>query len=135
MPLMTEAISREDWELMEQGKRPKPRPRIERPEPPKPVIENEIKFEDIPLDDFVELEYARRNTLKNPEGSRFIGFDVSMILKSNAQLKRKAGRPPKEEKEEISTEPKILTGWMNEGDFLTLVRMCRKKINPQVINW
>ena len=133
MPLMQEAISRENWERMEKGLKPIKQKVIPRPEPKRPDISNEIKFKDIPTDDFVELEYARRNTIKNFEGMRFIGYDVSMIISSEG--KRKPGRPPKDEKEEIPVESKTITGWMGEGDFLQLVRTYRKKINLQVINW
>ena len=133
--MQQEAMAKTDWERRDAGLPPIKVKKIKRPDPEKPVIENEIKFDDIPVNDFMELEYARRKTIKNAEGVRFLGFEVSMILTPSAQLKRKPGRPSKEEKEEVSTEPKTLTGWMSEGDFLTLVRNCRKKINPQVINW
>ncbi len=136
MSIMQEAIPKRDWEDMQQGKPMRIKPQIARPEPERPAIENEIKFDDIPVNDFVELEYAKRKTLKNAEGVRFIGYDVSMILNSNAPLKRKPGRPAKDEyKEELSSESKTLTGWMDEGNFMQLVRTFRKKINQQVINW
>ncbi|MCJ7443271.1 MAG: hypothetical protein MUO26_01850 [Methanotrichaceae archaeon] len=133
MSLMQEAMTKNDWERREKGLPPLKVKVIPRPEPAKPDIENEIKFKDIPADDFVELEYAKRNTLKNREGLRFIGYDVSMIL--NSVAKRKPGRPKESEREEVLTESKTLVGWMQEGEFLTLVRNFRKKINPQVINW
>jgi len=135
MPLMAEAMTKENFERIEKGLPPLKPKRIVKPEPKRTDVNNEIKFDYIPIDDFLELEYAKRNTVKNEDGMRFIGFDVSMILKTTAQLKRKAGRPKESEKEEISNEPKTLTGWMDEGNFLTLVRNVRKKINPQVINW
>lgn len=135
MPLMQEAMTKENWERQERGLRPLKANTVKRPEPKKPDIDNEIKFEDIPIEDFVELEYAKRNTLKNEEGVRFLGYDVSMILNANAKLKRKPGRPKESEKEEVSNGPKTLSGWMDEGNFLTLVRHVRKKINPQVVNW
>jgi hypothetical protein len=135
MPLMQEAMTKENWERQEGGLRPLKANTVKRPEPKRPNIDNEIKFEDIPIEDFVELEYAKRNTLKNEEGVRFLGYDVSMILSSTASLKRKPGRPMKDVSKEISSEPKTLTGWMQEGDFLSLIRNCRKKINPQVVNW
>lgn len=126
-----------DWDRMEKGLPPSKVKKVARPEPERPKVQNEIKFEDIPIDDFVELEYARRNSVRNNDGMRFIGYDVSIILNGNAPLKRKPGRPVTKviEKEEVSNEPKTLVGWMQEGDFLSLVRNCRKKINPQVINW
>jgi len=131
MLIMQEAMGKEDWERAEKGLPIIPKMKIKRPEPERPKIENEIKFDDIPINDFVELEYARRKTIKNSEGARFIGYEVSMVL----GFKRKQGRPKESEKEQISGEPKTLSGWMGEGDFLSLVRTCRKKINQQVINW
>jgi hypothetical protein len=130
-----EAMTVENFERWQKGLPPLKPKKVVRPEPEKPKIGNEIKFQDIPVDDFVELEYAKRNTVQNAEGARFIGFDVSMILNPSAQLKRKPGRPKESEKEEISTEPKVLSGWMAEGSFLELLRTCRKKINTQVIHW
>jgi hypothetical protein len=135
MPLMQEAMTMENFDRQEKGLPPLKPKVVKRPEPKRPNIDNEIKFEDIPIEDFVELEYAKRNTLKNEEGVRFLGYDVSMILSSTASLKRKPGRPMKDVSKEISSEPKTLTGWMQEGDFLSLIRNCRKKINPQVVNW
>jgi len=131
--MQTEAMSRENWERVEKGLPPLKVKVKPRPEPERPDIENEIKFKDIPIDEFVELEYAKRNTVKNEDGMRFIGYDVSMIL--NSPAKRKPGRPKESEREEVLTESKSLIGWMSEGEFLTLVRNFRKKINPQVINW
>jgi len=132
MSIMQEAMSREDWDRSEKGLPPVPKQKINKPEPERPRVENEIKFNDIPINDFVELEYARRKTVKNIQGVSFIGYEVSMVL---GPLKRKPGRPKESEKDDIQGEPKILTGWMREGDFLSLVRTCRKKINVQVINW
>ena len=130
--MQTEAMSKKNWERGEKGLPPLKVEKIKRPEPERPKIENEIKFDDIPINDFVELEYARRKTIKNSEGVRFIGYEVSMVL---GPLKRKQGRPKESEKDDIQGEPKTLSGWMGEGDFLSLVRTCRKKINQQVINW
>jgi len=129
--MQTEAMSKKDWDRAEKGLPPLKVEKIKRSEPERPKIENEIKLDDIPINDFVELEYARRKTIQNTEGVRFIGYEVSMVL----GFKRKQGRPKESEKEQISGEPKILSGWMGEGDFLSLVRTCRKKINQQVINW
>jgi len=130
---MQEAMTKSDWERRENGLPPLKVNVEKRPEPTRPDVENEIKFSDIPIDEFVELVYARRNTLKNGEGVRFIGYDVSMVL--NSPMKRKPGRPKESEREEVLTESKNLVGWMQEGEFLSLVRNVKKKINPQVINW
>ena len=99
-----------------------------RPEPEKPEIKDEITFEDIT--GFTELIRAERKTVKNAEGMRFIGYSVEIVLEG----KKKPGRP-KESEKEIPPEPRVLEGWMCEGDFLKLVRTYRKEINPQIIRW
>jgi hypothetical protein len=121
--MLQEAMAKEDWERTEKGLPPIKREKIVRPEPKQPVLMDLIKYEDIPIDEFKELEYARRKMVKNEEGTRFIGFEVSILLK------RKPGRPKEDE------GPGTMTGWMNEGDFLKLNRVMRKKINQAVINW
>ena len=131
MPLMTEAISREDFERMEKGLRPLKRKVIPRPDPEKPVIENEIKFDNIPPDRFKDLESAKRNTLKNKDGVRFIGYDVEISF----EIKRSPGKPPGAITNEERDFPKSMKGWMDEGNFHSLIRTFRKQINPQVIHW
>jgi len=131
MPITQEAMTKENFERMEKGLAPIKPPKILKPEPERPKIDNEIRFDDIPVDEFQDLEYARRKTIQNAEGFRFIGFEVSIVI----GFKRKPGRPKESEKDQPSGEPKILSGWMGEGDFLKLVRTFRKKINQGVINW
>ncbi|HKZ45103.1 MAG TPA: hypothetical protein VJ343_00165 [archaeon] len=127
MPLMQEAVSRVDWELMEQGKKPKKRPQIIRPEPERPELKSEIKFTDIPAERFKKLDSAIKNIIKNKEGMRFIGYDVLISL----------GRPDNmiAITDEEKKAPKSMSGWMDEGNFLQLVRTFRKKIDVQVIRW
>jgi hypothetical protein len=124
-----EAMSKENWERIDKGLPPIKKVKIVRPEPEKPKIENEIKFDDI-AKTFVSLESAKRSTVKNSEGVRFIGFDVSIL----AHPKGAFGRP-KELEKGVLAPPEIVTGWMIEGEFLTLMRNHRKEINSQVINW
>jgi len=127
MPLMQEAVSRVDWELMEQGKKPKKRSQIIKPEPERPELKNEIKFTDIPVERFKKLDSAIKNIIKNKEGMRFIGYDVLISL----------GRPDNmiAITDEEKKAPKSMSGWMDEGNFLQLVRTFRKKIDVQVIRW
>lgn len=133
MPLMQEAVSKENWDRMEKGLRPLKPERVVIPEPEKPVVENEIKFDDIPNNYEVELEHAQRKSIRNAHGILFIGFDITLNLVP-IEKKRGPGRPPKEPDETI-LEAKTLTGWMLEGEFLKLVRTYRKKIDQQVIHW
>ncbi len=126
MPLMQEAISKEDWERQEKGLPPVKVKKMPRPEPERPEIEHEIKFSDIPMDWFKSLDKADRNVLRNKDGMRFTGYDVEISLGKN-----KAGAITKEE----MNIPKSMSGWMQEGDFLQLVRTKRKEIDQQVIHW
>ena len=128
MAIMQEAMTRANWERVEKGLPPFKVKKESRPEPEKPAIEDEITFKDI--SGFIELLRAEKKVIKNVEGVRFIGFSVEIMLEG----KKKPGRP-KESEKEIPVEPRVLEGWMCEGDFLKLVRTYRKEINSQVIRW
>ena len=126
--MMTEAMTKDDFERTEKGLPPFKVKREPRPEPERPTVENEIRFKDI--SGFIDLLRAERKVIKNAEGVRFIGFSVEIMCEG----KKKPGRP-KESEKEIPPEPMVLEGWMCEGHFLELVRTYRKEINPQVIKW
>jgi len=128
MALMQEAMTQANWERAEKGLPPFKVKKIVRPEPEKPKLEDEIAFKDIT--GFIELICAERKTVKNAEGMRFIGYSVEIVLEG----KKKPGRP-KESEKEFPIEPRVLEGWMAEGNFMELVRTYRKEINPQVIKW
>lgn len=128
--MMQEAMTRANFERTEKGLPPFKPEKIVRPEPEKPEIENEIKFKDIDTKLFADLKSANRKVIKNKEGVRFIGFDVSMSVYQKGAF----GRPKKTEKGE-SVGPEIITGWMDEGNFLELTRTFKETIKPQVIHW
>ena len=128
MAIMQEAMTKADFERAEKGLPPFKPKKVVRPEPETPEVEDEIKFED--TQGFIELLRAERKTVKNAEGVRFIGYSVEIMVEG----KKKPGRP-KESEKEIPVEPRVLEGWMCEGDFLKLVRTYRKEINSQVIKW
>lgn len=130
MAIMKEAMTQANWDRAEKGLPPFKPKVIRRPEPEKPEIKNEIKFKDIKIDDFIELTEAKKSVIKNKEGMRFIGYDVIIKLKQKGPF----GRPKKTEKGE-PVGPKIVTGWMGEGNFLELSRTFRETIRPQVIHW
>lgn len=132
MSIMQEAIPKDEWEAMDRGFKPKRRAVRPRPEPKLPEIEDLIRFDDIPLQDFQDLEYARWKTIKNDEGVVFNGYDVKIILSPNAAIKRRVGRPKKVE-EGQEPEEKILAGWMIEGEFLKFFRLVKTQINPNVV--
>lgn len=126
MPIMNEAVSKEDFDLMERGMKPAKKKVEPRPEPPMPVIEQIVKVVDIPENYTVRLDEAFRSIKKNKDGMRFIGYDVVIRLIPVTPEEKKAGRP---------FEPKTLTGWMIEGEFLALLRKYSKEIDRKVIHW
>jgi hypothetical protein len=131
MALMKEALSKEDYDRIEKGLPPIKHERMPRPEPVKPIIDNEITMADVTIEGYtIELESAKKHPLKNEQGIIFIGFDV--VINLNLIVKKKGPGRPKEKDE--SLEPKILEGWMLEGEFLALVRTYRKQIDQQVIH-
>ena len=115
MPIMNEAMPKEEWKRRERGERiQKPKP-IPRQEPAFPKVKDLIKFEDIPLTEFEKVMNAKMRRIRNEEGVNFIGYDVTILLKG----KRGAGRPKEDESE---LPPRTLTGWMIEGDYEKLRR-------------
>lgn len=129
--MLQEAITREEFDAMERGIRPKKRKVVPIPEPTFPVIENEIKVSDIPEDYAVKLEEAYRDVQKNKDGVSFIGYQVHIEL-TPIPKKRGPGRP---KEDEVAPEPKTLIGWMIEGEFRLLVRKYMKQIDQKVIHW
>ena len=123
MSLMKEAISKVDYDRKEKGLPPLRSVLAARPEPEKPVIDSEITMADITEGYMVELESARKHPLRNKEGMLFVGYDVVIYL-----------TPPTKKKDDKALEPKILRGWMLEGQFLALVRTYSKQIDRQVIH-
>jgi hypothetical protein len=126
--MINEAISKENWERMEQGLPPLKSKKAVIPDPPKPVIPNELKLTDIPPNCDIQLDHAKRNTVRNEDGLRFIGFDVTITC---IPKKKKPGKPPTGSIE----EPVTLSGWMQEGEFLSFVRTYRAQIGQQAIHW
>ena len=110
MPIMQEAIDKEDWERMDKGLPPIPKPKIKMPIPSIPNIENQIKLDDIPIEriEFGGISFCRK-AIENKEGYKFMGYEISIILK------RKQGRPKEDGKDD-----KPISGWISEPDFLKL---------------
>lgn len=128
MGLMTEAVSKEDYDRMEKGlPRLKPK-KVATPDPIPPVVDNELSIKDIPSGYEISLEEAKKNIKRNEDGVIFIGFDV--VIDLFPVRVKKPGRPKESDKEPIT-----LKGWMPEGKFLEFVRTYRKQIDQQVIHW
>jgi hypothetical protein len=121
MPLMNEAMSKEDYDRKEQGLPLAKKKRVVVSEPNPPVVENEITMKDIP-ESFV-LASARRQIVKNKDGVTFIGFNILIYTES---LKGKKSN------EKVQQE---IEGWMNEGEFLIFLRTYRNYIDQNVISW
>ena len=128
--MMKEAMTKADFERQEKGLPPFKVVKPTREEPEKPEVENEILFKDIDASLFNELKSAKRSVIRNKEGMRFIGFDVVMSIYQKGAF----GRAKKIENGK-PIDPEIITGWMNEGNFLELTRNFRETIKPQVIHW
>lgn len=126
--MLQEAVTKENWERMEKGLPPLKPKQEKKEDPVSPVISNEIKLSDIPPNCDVQLDHAQRNTVRNEQGMRFIGFDVIMTC---VPKKKGPGKPPTG----TITEPKTIEGWLAEGAFLELIRLHRKEIDQQVIHW
>jgi hypothetical protein len=114
---MNEAMSKEDFERADKGLPPIKKPKIERPDPEFPLVKDLIKFDDIPIAEFDKIVTSNRRAIRNEEGVIFIGFDVTILLKPKQEedTEHKVGRPPK-------PQPRVLKGWMIEGDFEKLRR-------------
>jgi hypothetical protein len=77
--------------------RPKPVARAPQPEPLPPQVPNLVRYEDLDLKAIARMNNRRGSprVVKNAEGTRFVGFDLKVSLKSG----------------------KTVTGWMPEADF------------------
>lgn len=98
MVIPRDAIAIEDWELLQKGL-PVPKKKVKpRPDPSPPVVENELKFTDIPDGEIRDI-FARlhRPAVRNESGVVFTGYDVEVVI-----------------------DQQTYSGWMGEGDFLKL---------------
>lgn len=116
MPLMKEAMTGANFDRVEQGLAPLKPKVVEKIDPGKPTIDDEILSSDVKSGYKVKLVYAHRVRKQNEEGISFIGYEVEI----NLTLKK-----------EVLT----LNGWMVEGEFLTFVRNNREQIDQSVICW
>jgi len=119
MPIMQEAVKKEEWERMDKGLPPLKKEKEVRPDPEFPKIDNHVKLETINLEKFVSLEKAERRQVRNAEGVVFNGFDVQIRMKSNYDSPKKD----------------VIEGWMIEGEFQQFFRLVRDRINLNVIKW
>lgn len=126
MPIMQEAMSKADFERMEQGLRPIKRKVIPRPEPTPPKLDNVMKCDDVPIDRFVRLLSSERLRLKNEEGVNFIYYKVAIELKGKETKKK-----PLEiiVADEAPKETYTLSGYFPEGEWEKFKRFYRDKLS------
>jgi len=98
MGIMKEAIDKEDWQRMQKGLKPKPKPPKVMPTYKAPIVDNHIRLKDIPLQSVIGFSSSPK-TVRNAEEVRFIGYDVIINVKD---------------------KPKPISGWMSENDVIRL---------------
>jgi len=111
MPIMQEAIPKEDWERMDKGLPPIKRKQEPRPEPEKPKMNDQISLKKI---DFQRLISVNRENRRNKDRTTFIGYIVKVEIKDGAGIK-------------------TLGGWVPEEEWLEFLRYHRGKINMEAL--
>lgn len=104
MPIMREAIDKEDFDRKEKGLSPRPKKKIVMPDPEAPMVEKRMTIKDIPIEDLMSFTEEKK-TVSNREGVKFIGFDVIIRLR----------------------DKKPLLGWMAEKDVLQLRQLVPRR--------
>ncbi len=104
MTIPRDAVSLEDFERMDRGLSPRPKPKVVRPEPEPPVVEDRIRFEDIPDEEIRDFS-ARGRSVQNEDGAHFTGFVFYLEF----------------------TSGKTIQGWLPEGEFYQLKRRIPKE--------
>jgi hypothetical protein len=133
MPLMAEAMSKAEWDMMEAGKRIPKRVVEPRPEPEMPKVDGLILFESIPQERFVRLVSAKRGSIKNNDGMSFVGYEVAFEIKYTEGSKKVKKSKALDKILEEEKETYILSGWMPEGEWMKFLRAMRTKIDLGVL--
>lgn len=97
MVIPIDAVDLEDFKRMDRGLPPRPKPKINIPEPDPPIVEDRMKFEDIPNQEIRDFN-ARRRSVKNKDGVIFTGYVFYLEFQSGKKLQ----------------------GWLPENEFLKL---------------
>jgi len=98
---MKTALSEEDYNLWDEGKRPVKVPAPVHPEPKLQKAGKILSLDKIKLDKVSLAVTGRRNIKQNKDGVRFIGFNVALQMK----------------------EGKDVEGWMPEADYIEMRRI------------
>jgi len=128
MPLMQEAMSREEWERKELGLPPLKKKKVERPDPVPPKVDKLLSFKEVPLDRFVRLISVKRNNIKNKDGVSFIGYDAEMEIKVEVKSQKPLDKILSEEGKTY-----ILSGWFPEGEWMQFLRNMRSRIDLSML--
>lgn len=112
MVIPRDAVDLEDFERAERGLAPLPKKKIIRQVAEFPKVENQIKFQSIPLAKVVRIEAIRRNTVKNKDGAHFIGYNIEIEMKDS----------------------KSLQGWIMEGDLYKCLPYLREKTDQAILH-
>jgi len=128
MPLMQEAMSREEWERKELGLPPLKKKKVERPDPVFPKVDKLLSFKEVPLDRFVRLISVKRNNIKNKDGVSFIGYDAEMEIKVEVKSQKPLDKILSEEGKTY-----ILSGWFPEGEWMQFLRNMRSRIDLSML--
>jgi len=128
MPLMQEAMSRDEWERKELGLPPLKKKKVERPDPVPPKVDKLLSFKEVPLDRFVRLISVKRNNIKNKDGVSFIGYDAEMEIKVEVKSQKPLDKILSEEGKTY-----ILSGWFPEGEWMQFLRNMRSRIDLSML--
>jgi len=128
MPLMQEAMIREEWERKELGLPPLKKKKVERPDPVPPKVDKLLSFKEVPLDRFVRLISVKRNNIKNKDGVSFIGYDAEMEIKVEVKSQKPLDKILSEEGKTY-----ILSGWFPEGEWMQFLRNMRSRIDLSML--
>lgn len=124
--MIAQMLKKADWERLNNGF-PIEKPAIEIINPVLPEIKDQIRFEDININDIAKV-IAVQSYKQNDDGVSFTGFDIVIGFKDAVNpLRRSAAGRPAAKKNFGIEEKGQLTGWMAEADYLKLVSATRGK--------
>ncbi len=105
MTIPRDTMSMENYKRWDRGLPLREEPKLsKREEPELPVVEDQVKFSDIPDEEIKDFS-ARGRSVRNAEGSIFTGFVVFVEFQNG----------------------KTVQGWLPENEFLLL----KKRIPPE----
>ena len=107
-----EALSQEDFENWDSGKRVKKEPPKVQDDPKRPKVADIIPLGKIKPEDVKGAPSGRIKTIRNEDGVMFTGYNVTLQLKDG----------------------KTVTGWMEDGLYLELRRLLSFEDSVNTVN-